>query len=143
VKFILPETFFMAKYFTLNELTRSETALARGIDNTPPAEAAARLETLARRLLDPVRELWGAPIAVNSGFRCPRLNEAVGGARSSGHLRGEAADITTGTREGNKRLLDLIAGSGLEFDQLIDERGYSWLHLSYREGANRQQILHL
>jgi hypothetical protein len=133
----------MAKYFTLNELIRSETALARGIDNTPPCEAAACLETLARLLLDPARELWGAPLAVNSGFRCPALNKAVGGTPTSGHLRGEAADITTGSREGNRRLFEMIAASGLEFDQLIDERNYRWLHLSYREGANRHQILHL
>jgi hypothetical protein len=133
----------MAKFFTFNELTRSETASARGIDNTPGAEAAARLEVLAGRLLDPVRELWGAPLTVNSGFRSPGLNAAVGGAASSQHLRGEAADITTGSRKGNKRLFEMIAESGLAFDQLIDESGYSWLHISYREGKNRNQILHL
>jgi hypothetical protein len=133
----------MAKYFDLDELTRSETASARGIDNTPPPEAAARMEVLAERLLDPVREMWGAPVTVNSGYRSAALNRAVGGAAASRHLLGEAADITTGSREGNRRLFGMIAGSGLEFDQLIDERDYSWLHLSYRAGANRQQILHL
>lgn len=133
----------MAKYFTLDELTRSGTALARGIDNTPGDEAAARLDALARRLLDPVCELWGAPLRVNSGFRCPALNAAVGGAASSQHLLGEAADITAGSRKENKRLFDMIVESGPEFDQLIDERGYSWLHISYREGRNRKEILHL
>ncbi len=133
----------MAKYFSIDELTRSATAAARGIDNTPPEGAAARLRVLAERLLDPVRELWGAPLRVNSGYRSPALNAAVGGAPSSQHLMGEAADITTGSREGNRRLFGLIAASPLEFDQLIDERGWSWLHISYREGANRGRVLHL
>jgi hypothetical protein len=93
--------------------------------------------------LDPVRELWGAPLRVNSGYRSPALNAAVGGAPSSQHMAGEAADITTGSREGNERLFGLIVSSGLKFDQLIDERGWSWLHVSYREGANRRRILHL
>jgi len=137
----------MAKYFSLAELTRSETALALGIDNTPPSAVALRLELLAARLLDPVRELWGAPLTVNSGYRCAELNRAVGGAARSQHLTGEAADITTGSREGNCRLfaflVDATTHDGIEFDQLIDERGYSWLHLSYREHGNRRQILHL
>jgi hypothetical protein len=143
----------MAKYFSLNELESSETAAARGIDNTPPPYAAARLGVLAERLLDPVRDRWGAPIAVNSGYRCPELNRAVGGAAGSQHMLGEAADITTGSREGNRRLFGMIVdrcsasgtdlGQNLDFDQLIDESGYSWLHISYREGKNRRQILHL
>lgn len=133
----------MAKYFTLEELTRSATADRRGIANTPPPQAAASLRTLVEKLLDPVREIWGAPITVNSGYRSPELNKAVGGAAGSQHMRGEAADITTGSREGNRRLFSMIAESGYEFDQLIDERGYSWLHVSYRAGNNRRKTLHL
>jgi hypothetical protein len=144
----------MAKYFSLPELTRSRTAERLGIDNTPGPEAEARLAVLAERLLDPVRELWGGPLTVNSGFRCEALNRAVGGAAGSGHLSGEAADITTGSRAGNRRLFGMIVwaagtetgtgtGTGIAFDQLIDERDYSWLHISYRAGANRRQILHL
>ena len=133
----------MAKYFDFNELIRSDIARSRSIDNTPPPQVAARLEVLAVRLLDPVRELWGAPLRVNSGYRCPALNRAVGGAATSGHMRGEAADITTGSREGNRRLFGMIVEKGLEFDQLIDEKGYSWLHISFREEGNRHQILHL
>ncbi len=151
----------MAKYFDSDELTRSETATRRGIDNTPTPETAARLEVLAEKLLDPVRELWGAPLTVNSGYRCPELNRAVGGAATSQHLLGEAADITTGSPGGNRRLFEMIVAATttppfghpstggepglpqIEFDQLIDESDYSWLHLSYREGKNRLQILHL
>lgn len=137
----------MANFFTLDELTASETADRLGLDNTPPPDAAARLERLAERLLDPVRELWGAPVMVNSGYWSEELNRAVGGAAASQHLRGEAADITTGSAAGNKRLFGIVAGAmhagDLEFDQLIDERNYTWLHISYRAGENRLKILHL
>ncbi len=133
----------MAKYFTITELIRSRAAEAAGIDNTPPPEAASALTVLAEKLLDPVRELWGKPITVNSGYRCHALNKAVGGSPSSQHLRGEAADITAGSPTKNRRLFEMIAASGLDFDQLIDECGYSWLHISYRETPNRRKILHL
>ena len=136
----------MAKYFTKEELTRSNTAGARGIDNTPPPAVLVKLTALANKLLDPVRELWGAPITVNSGYRCPQLNAAVGGAASSQHLKGEAADITTGTVTGNKLLFDKIVAAQkrgeIAFDQLIDERNYTWLHLSWSIN-NRNKILHL
>jgi uncharacterized protein YcbK (DUF882 family) len=137
----------MAKYFTPKELYHSDTAVAKGIDNTPPPPIAAKLATLANRLLDPARELWGAPITVNSGYRCPVLNKAVGGVATSQHTKGEAADITTGTVSGNKLLFGKIVAAmnrgEIEFDQLIDEKNYSWLHLSYNGSGNRRQILHL
>lgn len=135
----------MAKYFTLGELCRSDVALQKGIANTPTdSDTIARLEALMEECLDEVRSLWGAPIGVNSGYRSAELNRAVGGAPKSQHLRGEAADITTGTREGNRQLFDKIVSSGILFDQLIDESGYRWLHISYVRGENnRRQILHL
>lgn len=142
----------MAKYFTKDELTRSDAAAARKIDNTPPPEIAVKLAALANRLLDPVREMWGGPITVNSGFRCPALNKAVKGASTSQHMRGEAADITAGMPEKNRKLFEMIVAAQqrgeIEFDQLIDESGvqkipYTWLHLSYRSNGNRNQILHL
>ena len=133
----------MAKYFTLQELTRSATATAKGIDNTPPPDIKVKLTSLANDCLDPVRELWGKPIHVNSGFRCKQLNDAVGSKDTSQHLRGEAADITTGSKEGNKKLFDMIVASDIKFDQLIDESNYSWIHISYRAGNNRRNVLHL
>lgn len=132
----------MSKYFTMQELYRSKTADARHIDNTPGGEVMGNLDDLVTIVLDPVRELWGRPITVNSGYRCPALNRAVGGEPASQHLTGEAVDITTGTREGNKRLFELIAVSDIPFDQLIDESRYSWIHISYSP-RNRRQILHL
>lgn len=129
-------------FFSINELTRSETARARKIDNTPPEEARVRLQRLIDRVLDPAREAIGIPIYVNSGYRCPSLNSAVGGVPTSQHTLGEAADLDTRTREGNKKLYAWIA-ENLEFDQLINENNYSWIHVSYREGRNRNQVLRL
>lgn len=131
------------KHFTLAELSRSATAAARGIDNTPTPAAADNLRALVADILDPLRTAWGQPITVNSGYRCPALNAAVGGAPASQHLRGEAADITAGTPEANRRLFALIQSLDLSFDQLIDERDYAWIHVSHRRGSDRRQILHL
>lgn len=130
------------QYFTIRELTASSTARTRGIDNTPNAQVRANLTELIDKVLDPVRRIWGRPITVNSGYRCPALNAAVGGVVKSQHLTGEAADITTGSREGNRVLFEKISRSGVPFDQLIDENGYSWIHISY-SSRNRRQVLHL
>lgn len=131
------------KYFTINELIRSDTALQRGIDNTPPPPIKIKLSNLINNLLDPIREAWGGPITVNSGYRCPVLNKAVGGVPTSQHQKGEAADITVGSPELNRQLFDLIAKGDFDFDQLIDESNYSWVHISYSAGKNRHAILHL
>lgn len=130
------------KHFSLRELTRSATAQRLGIDNTPPAEAVKALHDLCDQILDPLREAWGAPIIVTSGYRCPRLNAAVGGARRSQHTLGQAADIRTlsDTREDNRRLHDLIIKLHLPFDQLIDEYGCDWIHVSYRPDPRHQRL---
>lgn len=119
------------QYFTLTELTRSATARRMGIDNTPPASAIAALTRLVDAVLDPLREAWGAPIYVSSGYRCPALNRAVGGVAHSQHMLGEAADITTGSRQGNRRLWQLLQTLHLPVDQVINEHDYRWLHISH------------
>lgn len=131
----------MGKYFTITELCDSDTAKDEGIDNTPPPGVQVKLTALISRLLDPVREAWGSPIKVNSGFRCPVLNKRVRGRASSQHVKGEAADITAGSPERNRQLFELIRDR-FEFDQLIDENNYTWLHVSYRCGGNRKEVLH-
>lgn len=133
------------KYFTMTELTSSPTAKRKGIDNTPDAKTKAALSALVANVLDPLREKYGKPIVVSSGYRCPKLNKAVGGVARSQHTKGEAADIrcVSDSRAENKRLFDLIVASGLPFDQLIDEYGYDWVHVSFKDGANRRQILHV
>lgn len=127
----------------MKELTKSSTADKLGIDNTPTPEASVALSNLVTHVLDPLREMYGKPITVNSGYRCPKLNAAVGGAKTSQHMRGEAADITAGSKTENKKLFELIRDN-LPFDQLIDESNYSWVHVSYVSSSkNRKQILSL
>ena len=133
----------MGKYFTMGEMMRSDTAQKRGIDNKCTKEDAVRLKALIENVLDPLREAYGKPIIVTSGYRCPALNKAVGGSLTSDHMKGCAADIvgTPNKPEENKHLFYLIQSLGLDFDQLIDEKGFSWVHVSYREGNNRKQVL--
>ncbi|MBR5725248.1 MAG: peptidase M15 [Muribaculaceae bacterium] len=126
------------RHFTIKELVRSETARRLGIDNTPPASAVTALNALVDHVLDPLRDTWGGPIRVNSGYRCPELNKAVGGTPTSQHQRGEAADITVGSRSGNRRLLALNKQLDLPVDQCIDEKNCRWIHVSHRTGRNRR-----
>lgn len=133
------------KWFTLEELTHSDTAKAKGIDNTPNDTEKKNLENLVKYVLDPLRDMYGKPIYVNSGYRSEALNKAVGGSNTSQHLcngTSAAADIDTHTREGNIELFNLIA-KNLSFDQLIDEKDYSWIHVSFDPKRLRNQILHL
>lgn len=130
------------KYFTIEELCRSAKAKELGIDNTPTPQAVENMTRLINVVLDPLREAYGKPITTNSGYRSPALNEAVGGVESSQHPTGEAADITVGTREGNKWLFEYIRDN-LPFDQLIDEYDYSWVHVSLdADMCNRREIIH-
>ena len=127
----------------MKELAKSSTANKLGIDNTPTNEASVALSNLVTHVLDPLREMYGKPITVNSGYRCPKLNAAVGGAKNSQHMKGEAADITAGNKTENKKLFELIRDN-LPFDQLLNESDYSWVHVSYVSSSkNRKQILSL
>lgn len=130
------------KHFTIKELSHSDTALAKGIDNFPTAEAISNLTKLVDNILDPLREKYGKPIRVSSGYRSAILNRSVNGATSSQHRLGEATDITVGSKEENQKLFEIIK-SELPFDQLIDEKDFSWVHVSFREGRNRKQVLKL
>lgn len=131
------------KYFTVNELCKSSTATKKGIANVPSSEERANLEALILNVLDPLREAWGKPIVVNSGFRCERLNKAVGGAAGSQHKTGEAADIEAVTRDpaDNRRLFELVLKLGLPFDQMINEFEYDWVHISFSRIRRRGQVL--
>lgn len=115
-------------HFTIAELTRSATARRLDIDNTPPAGAVDNMQRLIDSVLDPARKRLGIPIIVNSGYRCPRLNSAVGGVPRSYHLSGRAADITTGTPEDNRRLLEILRT--LPHTELIWEHGGAWIHVA-------------
>jgi len=130
------------KYFNYYELTASSTAKRKGIDNTPDATVRANLTALVANILDPLREAYGRPIVVSSGYRSPKLNRAVGGAAKSQHVTGQAADIHTlsDTPADNKKLFDLILKLKLPFDQLINEYNFNWVHVSFSP-RNRRQIL--
>lgn len=134
----------MGKYFSIAELTKSDTATKKKINNQPTKQIETNLNQLVDNILDPLREAYGEPIIVSSGYRCPELNKAVGGATSSQHTLGQAADIHTksNTKEDNKKLFDLIKDLQLPYDQLINEYGYKWVHVSYSP-RNRRQILNI
>lgn len=128
------------KYFTIRELTKSDTALKLGIPNNPNETQEKNMVELIEGLLDPVRIAYGKPIYINSGFRSEALNKAVNGSKTSQHMKGQAADIDTrkGKKE-NKKLFELIRDN-FTFDQLIDEKDLSWIHVSFVQ-SNRKQVL--
>lgn len=131
------------KYFRIAELCKSVTADRLGIDNRCKKEHIINLNALVDNVLDPLREWYGKPLIVSSGYRCPALNAAVKGSSTSQHMNGQAADIDTGDKQQNKLLFEYIR-KNLPFDQLIDESNFAWVHVSYRgDGRNRKQILKL
>ncbi len=129
----------LGKYFSLEELTVTH----ENLDNTPDTIAIQKLKVLVQNLLDPVREMYGFPICVNSGFRTLTVNKAIGGATKpiSQHTKGEAADLDCAD---NARLFYLIRDH-FDFDQLIWEEGNNlqpdWVHVSYKARGNRKQQL--
>ena len=133
------------KYFSIEELVKSASAERLTIDNTPPRAAQRMLTILVEQLLDPIRRRYGAPIIVTSGYRCPALNTAVGGVANSHHIVGCAADITTGSIENNTMLfaliIDMQTTHAIRFTQLIAEKDYRWLHISYVPGMLRNQVI--
>lgn len=130
----------LTKDFTLEELIHSEYADANGIENIPTDKEVYNLTALAQDVLQPIRDILGAAIKVNSGFRCKAVNDGVGSRDVSQHRKGEAADIECPTL-GNKALYDAIVEFG-KYDQLIDEKNLSWVHVSWKaDKPNRKQRL--
>lgn len=135
-------------YFTIDELTKSCTAERLGIDNTPDERIKFNLEQLVRNVLDPLRQKLGFPIIVCSGYRCPELNKAVGGAGNSQHMKGQAADIKywSGSPYMNRMLACILISENIPFDQLIlekvDEEGFpQWIHVSYSPNPRSEILL--
>ena len=121
--------------FTLAELTKSQTALRKGIDNTPTQDEIEKLQLLVDNVLQRVRDHFGRPVTINSGFRCLKLNRAIGSKDNSQHRKGEAADIEV-PGVSNLELAEWIRDN-LTFDQLIlefyseDDPAAGWVHVSY------------
>jgi len=135
----------LTENFSLAEMTKSETALRQGLDNTPGDVEIANLQLLAEKVLQPVRNNYGRGVKVNSGFRHPDVNAAVGGSRTSDHCKGQAADIEI-PGVPNAELAEWIQDN-LEFRQLILEfytpgvPDSGWVHVSYVEGDNKKQVM--
>ena len=133
------------KYFTIQELCASATALREGIDNRPNKCAYHLLHVLVDQLLDPIREAWGEPIVVSSGYRSKELNELVGGVKNSHHMLGCAADLIAGNRADHRKLFRLIQQMQQEgkirFTQLIAENDYRWIHISYVPSDLKCQVI--
>ena len=136
---------FIMKYFSVSELCASATALREGIDNRPNKCAYHLLHVLVDQLLDPIREAWGEPIMVSSGYRCKQLNALVGGAKYSHHILGCAADIIAGNKADHRKLFRLIVKmqqeGRIKFTQLIWECDGRWIHISYVPGDLRCQVI--
>ncbi len=115
--------------FSLEQLTYSETAERERIDNTPPAEIVENMRRLAQGL-EQVRMLTGFPLEISSGYRCPELNSRVGGAKTSQHTRGQAADFTCDKFGPPLDIIKTIRDSNIDFDQCILEYA-KWVHISF------------
>lgn len=128
----------LSRYFTLVRLIHSDTALARGIDNTPRPDVLPNLRRLARGL-DEVRRLLGHPLEISSGYRSPILNAAVGGAPDSQHTQGLAADFVCPGFGTPLEVACAIRDSRIDFDQCILEFG-EWIHLSFSLAPRRRVL---
>lgn len=132
----------LSQHFDLSEFTRSESAKREGLDNTPTAEHLENIKILCEKVLEPIRLKYGS-INISSGYRGKMLNHFIGGSVNSDHCVGRAADLDmddVGTGVTNKEIFEYIKDN-LEFDQLINEFNYAWVHVGYRLGANRKQVL--
>jgi hypothetical protein len=132
----------LSKNFVLSEITRSNTAKRLNISNAPNKEHLRSMQILIRDLIQPMRNDLG-PIRITSGYRSPALNRAIGGSSKSQHCKGEALDIQF-WKDGkmcNKKIYDWVLKEGIEFDQMINEFDFSWIHISFKSGNNRKQVL--
>lgn len=137
----------IGKYLELEDLTVSDTAIRKGIDNTPPQEIIDELTNIVKFVYDPLCDNLGTMVRVNSGYRSVRLNRSIGGSATSQHCKGQALDLSFRgykTALTNSTIFHYILHN-LDFDQLIWEGGDSknpaWVHVSYKGEGNRKQVL--
>lgn len=142
--YILDKEIIM-KYFSLAEMTRSDTARRLGIDNTPSDSIKKNLTLFIEKVLDPIREDWGGPIIVSSGYRCPELNKAVGGVNTSGHMYGFCADLQVkgDLRKFSNFVIEWMKEHQMKYDQIIWEKSgnVTWLHFCWigKDGKQRMK----
>ena len=132
----------LSEHLDLSEIIRSDSAKRNGISNMPTPEHIENFKILATKVFEPVREHFGVPIHISSGYRSVELNRLIKGSSSSEHCKGQAIDIDMdGTTITNKQVFDYIKDN-LTFDQLINEFNYAWVHVSYKaNGKQRGEIL--
>ena len=133
----------LSKNFTLQEFTKSVSAIRNDIDNSPNAEHIRNIQLLVKYVLQPLREGLNKPIRITSGYRSEALNKAIKGSKKSQHCKGQAADLqfkVNGVMS-NKMIWDKIIELDLPFDQMINEFNYSWIHISYNHEYNRKAML--
>lgn len=133
------------KYFKFIEMIRSSKADEFGIDNFPNQCDIIDNIIFTIECLDNIREQYGKPLYISSGYRCDELNRKVGGVKTSQHTKGQAVDINLGSVEMNRDFFNWCCANikNLPIDQLIDESHYSWVHLSFTNENQRHQVLHL
>ena len=135
----------LSEHFSLEEMIKSQTGSRKGIDNTPGPEVVENLKQLCENVLEKIRIHFGRPVTVNSGYRGPKLNKAIGGVKNSQHLTGQAADIEIAGID-NKTLFCWIRDN-LVFDQIILEYhkpgipDSGWVHVSWNVKGNRKQAI--
>ena len=131
----------ISKHISTAEATESATALRLGIKNVPNEAELEAMKYVAENLFEPIREWYDKPIKINSFYRCVALNKAVKGSVTSGHVLGNSIDISGGNKVENKKIFDFIKTSGLDFDQVINEYDFTWIHISLKKTGNRKQVL--
>jgi len=132
----------LSKNFALSEITHSNTAKRLGIDNEPTETHLQNMQHLIDNLIQPLRDSIG-PIRISSGYRNPSLNRAIGGSSSSQHCKGQALDLQFWQKGKmmNELIYEWVLDSGLEFDQMINEFDFAWIHISLKDKDNRKQVL--
>lgn len=134
----------LSKNLSLAEMISSESAKRNGIKNEPTAEHLENMKKLAVNVFQPIRDHFNVPIHISSGYRSLALNKAIKGSLSSQHILGQAIDLDmdgSSSKVTNKMIFEFIKNN-LDFDQLINEYNYSWVHVSYNsKGEQRKQIL--
>jgi len=132
----------LSKNFVLSEITRSNTARRLGISNEPEKKHMEGLQRIITNLIQPMRDALG-PIRISSGYRSKELNRAIGGSNKSQHCKGEALDLQFWSegKINNKAIYEWVLDSGLEFDQMINEFDFTWIHISLKKKDNRKQVL--
>lgn len=130
----------LSENFDLEEFTRSDKTKELGITNEPGEKELAALRELVSRTIQPLRDKLGVPIHVNSGYRCPELNKAVGGVPTSQHQKGEAADLSIDGKASD--ILEALENNNIPFDQAILYRKQNFLHVSLKlDGVQRSNVI--